>query len=131
MKLSEPVTNDDIAVKLMRRAIPKGLINKQECFVALVLDTQFRAIGRPVLAAMGTANCVEIHTRDAFREAIKRNAIAVVFAHNHPSGSLVPSPMDEALANKLEESGKILGIQVLDNLIITKDGHASKTEGQW
>lgn len=131
MKLSEKIVNDKIADRILRGAIPKRLFNKQECFVTLALDTQYRAIGRAILVAIGTANSVEVYVRDAFREALKRNAIAVIFAHNHPSGSLEPSPADIDLAKKLEECGKLLGIQVLDNIIMTKYEHISKMEGQW
>ncbi|MFA5049153.1 MAG: JAB domain-containing protein [Patescibacteria group bacterium] len=131
MKLSEPVTNDNIAVKFMRKVIPRGMVTTQEFFIALILDTQLRAIGRAILVAMGTVNTVEVHSRDIFREAIKKNAYGIILAHNHPSGSLKPSSEDVKLACKLEESGKILGIQVLDNIIITKDKHISKVEGGW
>lgn len=131
MKLSEKIVNDKIVDRILRSAIPKRLFNKQECFVTLALDTQYRAIGRAILVAIGTANSVEVYVRDAFREALKRNAIAVIFVHNHPSGSLKPSPMDEELTKRLEESGKILGIQILDNIIMTRDGHISRIEGQW
>lgn len=131
MKLSEPINNDDMAVKLMRKAIPRGMISIQECFVVLILDAQLRAIGKALLVAMGTVNTVEVYSRDIFREAIKRNAYGIILAHNHPSGSLKPSSEDVRLACKLEESGKLLGIQVLDNIIITKDKHISKVEGQW
>jgi len=131
VKLSEPVTNDNIAVKFMRKVIPRGMVTTQEFFIALILDTQLRAIGRAILVAMGTVNTVEVHSRDIFREAIKKNAYGIILAHNHPSGSLKPSSEDVKLACKLEESGKILGIQVLDNIIITKDKHISKVEGGW
>jgi DNA repair protein RadC len=115
----------------MRKVIPRGMVTTQEFFIALILDTQLRAIGRAILVAMGTVNTVEVHSRDIFREAIKKNAYGIILAHNHPSGSLKPSSEDVKLACKLEESGKILGIQVLDNIIITKDKHISKVEGGW
>lgn len=127
----EPITNDDIAAKYIRMGIPRGKIDKQECFVVLVININYILIGRPILASMGTANNVNIHPRDIFREAIKRNGIAIISGHNHPSGNMKPSTEDFLLAKRLEECGKILGIDVLDSLIVSKTSHISRQEGNW
>ena len=57
--------------------------------------------------------------------AIKNSAAAVVFAHNHPSGSLEPSNADVSVTRKLVEAGKILDIDVLEHVIVTETGYAS------
>src|SRR5690606_27004413 len=123
MKNHEAVVNDDIAAKYIRSGIPRGKIDKQECFVVLTLNTQYRLIGRPILVAVGTANNVEIHVRDIFREAIKRNSVGIVVGHNHPTGLLIPSSFDITLTERIEECGKLLGISVLDSVIVSKDKH--------
>ena len=63
-----------------------------------------------------------------FKDAIKHNAYSVVLAHNHPSGDSEPSEDDLMITKKLVESGKILGIEVTDHLIITKNGYFSFKE---
>ena len=52
------------------------------------------------------------------------NSAAVVFGHNHPSGSPEPSTEDRTLTKRLVEAGKLLGIDVLDHIIIG-DGNVS------
>jgi len=73
----------------------------------------------------GTANATPIHPREAFAPAIEDRAVAVVFAHNHPSGSYEPSMEDFKLTQKLCEAGKILEIPVLDHLVISSSGYTS------
>lgn len=101
-------------------AFPKRIMKHQECFVAMALDSLSCPIGKPWLVAVGTLNQVEVHARDVFREAIKRNARSVIVAHNHPSGKIKPSSDDHALTQNLEKCGKMLGIPLLDHLILGK-----------
>jgi len=74
---------------------------------------------------VGTANSTPIHPREAFAPAIEDRAVAVVFAHNHPSGDYEPSMEDLILTQKLCEAGKILEIPVLDHLVISSSGYTS------
>jgi len=69
--------------------------------------------------------------REAFHEATKSAARAVIFAHNHPSGDPNPSPDDLLLFKRLNETGKILGIEVLDHLIIgDRTYYSYKSQGK-
>ena len=77
---------------------------------------------------MGTLNANLVHPREAFVEAIKSKAASVIFVHNHPSGDLEPSEDDLEITKRLVESGKILGIEVVDHIIITKTGFISFKE---
>ena len=61
-----------------------------------------------------------MHPREIFGEAIKQNAAFVIFCHNHPSGNSQPSQVDLELNKRLVEAGKIMGIEALDHIIITK-----------
>ncbi len=131
MRLSEPLANAAEAAVHLRRAIPRRLMGLQECIAVLALDANLRVIGSPILVAMGTANNVEAHPRDIFREAIRRNALAIVVAHNHPTGNLKPSPQDRELAQKLDRAGEILGIRVVDHMVIGRGGHAAMSEDAW
>ncbi len=69
---------------------------------------------------IGTLNANLVHPREIFQEALKQNAASVILAHNHPSGDSEPSEDDLEITKRLIEAGKIMGIDVLDHIIITK-----------
>lgn len=73
----------------------------------------------------GLVNQTPVHPREAFALAIEDRAVSVIFVHNHPSGSLEPSPEDLSITRLLCASGKILQIPVLDHIIIGKSGFTS------
>jgi len=75
--------------------------------------------------SVGTANSTLAHPREAFAPAIEDRAVAVVFAHNHPSGCCQPSIEDLILTQKLCEVGRILEIPVLDHLVVSSSGFES------
>ena len=60
-----------------------------------------------------------------FEPAVKHLAAQVILAHNHPSGAPDPSEDDLTLNRRLIEAGKILGIEVIDHIIVTKNGFLS------
>jgi DNA repair protein RadC len=57
---------------------------------------------------------------DVFADPIRERATAVLVAHNHPSGNLLPSREDRDITRRLKESGSILGINVLDHIIFSE-----------
>jgi len=69
---------------------------------------------------VGTLNASLVHPREIFNEALKHNAASVILVHNHPSGDSEPSQDDLEITKRLTEAGKIMGIDVLDHIIITK-----------
>lgn len=73
----------------------------------------------------GLVNQTPVHPREAFVKAIEDRAVSVIFAHNHPSGSTLPSAEDMAITRVLCASGKILQIPVLDHIIVGKKGFTS------
>ncbi len=91
---------------------------------ALYLNSHSRIIHDEVVS-MGTVNQSVIHPRDVFQPGIQLSAVAVILAHNHPSGELAPSAEDVRITEQLVQAGKILGIRVLDHVIIAKDGFVS------
>lgn len=93
----------------------------REHFVALLVNSKHQVIGKTVVA-IGTLNATLVHPRELFKEAIRKSAMGVLLAHNHPSGDPTPSPEDRALTQQLMAAGEILGMKVLDHLIIG-DGH--------
>jgi DNA repair protein RadC len=99
----------------------------KEHFIALFLDTKNRIIGEEQVS-VGTLNASIIHPREVFCSAIKAAASSVVIVHNHPSGDCKPSKEDESITKMLCDAGKILGINVLDHVIIGKDGFVGLKE---
>lgn len=92
-------------------------IYDKEAFVVAFLNTKNRVIDHEVVS-VGTINSSIVHPREVFRNAIINKANAVILCHNHPSGDLTPSTEDINITRRLKETGKLLGIQVLDHLII-------------
>lgn len=70
---------------------------------------------------IGTLNANLVHPREIFQEALKQNAASVILVHNHPSGDAEPSEDDLEITKRILEAGKIMGIDVLDHVIITKN----------
>jgi len=89
----------------------------QEHFVALFLNTKNQIIHSQTIF-IGSLNASIVHPREVFREAVKRSAASIIVAHNHPSGDPTPSQEDIHVTRRLVESGKMIGIEVLDHLVI-------------
>ena len=82
--------------------------------------------------SVGTLNASLVHPREVFKEAIQGSASSVILVHNHPSDDLEPSEEDIKLTRRMVEAGKILGIEVLDHIIITRHDFLSlKSRGLW
>lgn len=88
-----------------------------ECAIVLLLDVKHRLVCWHLIGR-GTVNAAPTFPRDVFRAAIQANAVSVLYAHNHPSGHLVPSDEDRAIVRRLVAGGTLLGIEVLDCLIV-------------
>lgn len=100
---------------------------KQEYFVCMTLDGANRLIAKRTIT-IGTLNASLSHPREVFADAIVDRAAAIIVAHNHPSGTLRPSESDQEITRKLINSGKMLGILLLDHVIITRDKYFSFAE---
>ncbi len=91
----------------------------REHFMAIYLNARNEMIFKKPMF-IGTLNANLVHPREIFAEALKQNAASVILAHNHPSGDPEPSEDDLTITKRLVEAGKIMGIDVLDHIIITK-----------
>jgi len=69
--------------------------------------------------ATGTLGRVSVYPREVVRLALKHNAAAVIFAHNHPGGRAEPSELDKALTRKLKQVMAGIEVSLLDHLIVT------------
>lgn len=102
---------------------------KQEYFLCLTLNGA-REVIQTRIVTVGLLDSSQVHPREVFADAIADRAAGIIVAHNHPSGKLEPSPHDLAITRQLAEAGKILGIELLDHIIVTRAGWVSlKREG--
>jgi len=97
---------------------------KKEHFVVLYLNARHQLIYKETIS-VGTLNASLVHPREVFRPAIEHLAAGIIIAHNHPSGDIEASDADLALTKRLTEAGKLMGIELLDHLIVTKSGFKS------
>ncbi len=99
----------------------------REHFRVILLNTKNQVLGvAPV--SVGSLNSSLVHPREVFKEAVRRNAAAIILVHNHPSGDPTPSAEDIEVTKRLVEAGKLLGIEVLDHIIIGECTYASLRE---
>lgn len=91
--------------------------SSREEFHIVCLDTKHRVINTHQIS-IGTLDASLVHPREVFRPAIKDAASSVILVHNHPSGDPSPSKEDYDVTRRLEESGKTLGIDVLDHIVL-------------
>ena len=90
---------------------------EEEVFVCIWLDAQHKVIEIKE-AFTGTLTQTSVYPREIVKAALARNAAAVIFAHNHPSGVAQPSQADELLTRNLKEALALVEVKVLDHFII-------------
>jgi DNA repair protein RadC len=95
--------------------------NKKENFIVLYLDARNKLIYKETVS-IGTLNANLVHPREVFEPAIRNLAAQIILVHNHPSGDSEPSEDDLSLTKRLVEVGKILGIEVIDHIVVAKNG---------
>lgn len=88
-----------------------------EVFVCLYLDNRHRVLAFEELFR-GTIDGANVYPREVVRACLKRNAAAVIFAHNHPSGVAEPSGADRDITQRLREALRLIDVRVLDHLVI-------------
>lgn len=89
----------------------------REVFGCVWLDAQHRALGWEVLFA-GTLTQTSVYPREVVKGALRINAAAVIFAHNHPSGVAEPSQADQVLTETLSRALALVDVKVLDHFIV-------------
>jgi DNA repair protein RadC len=100
---------------------------EQEHLRVLLLDTRNHVL-EVVEVYRGSVNSSQVRVGEVFKPAIRRNAAAVIVAHNHPSGDPTPSPDDVAVTRALVQAGKLLDVEVLDHLVIGQGRYVSMKE---
>jgi len=97
--------------------VPEMSVLDQEQLRVVVLNTKNQVISIEVVY-QGNLNSTVVRIGELFKEAVRRNGASVILAHNHPTGSLEPSPEDLEVTRQAVKAGKLLEIEVLDHLII-------------
>ena len=90
---------------------------EQEHLRVLLLDRRNRVM-ETVEVYKGSVNSSQVRIGEVFKEAVRKNASALVVVHNHPSGDPTPSPDDVAVTRAIVQAGKLLDVEVLDHLVI-------------
>ena len=100
--------------------LPKLGHLKHEQFFAVYLDVKNKIIADEQITK-GILNASLIHPREVFHGALKHLAHSLIVLHNHPSGDPTPSTDDLEITKRLQKTGEIMGIPLLDHIILGKD----------
>ena len=111
----EPFNSPGKVAQLLK---PYFLGNPQEEFYAMFLDARGYLLCDPKPMMRGSRRASTVGVSDVFREAVKRNASAVIAAHNHPGGNSSPSPADLEITRRLIDAGRALEIELKDHVVI-------------
>ena len=111
---------DAIASPLQVKDIARDMIGgkDREHMLVFLLDTKNKILGINTVS-IGSLNSSIVHPREVFKAAILLNACSILLAHNHPSGDVFPSQEDIEVTKRMKDSGKVLGIFLLDHIIVS------------
>lgn len=98
-----------------------------EAFVCVFLDTQNRVLAFDEMFR-GTLSQTSVYPREVVKAALRINAGAVIFAHNHPSGLCEPSATDRMLTDTLTRALALIDVKVLDHFIVAGANYLSFAE---
>lgn len=118
------VKNSKESYDILLNSWGKNIIELQEEFKILLLNRSNTVLGVYSLSKGGVSSTV-VDPKLVFAVALKCNASSIIISHNHPSGNLKPSGADITLTKKLKTAEKYLDIELLDHIIITKNGFYS------
>jgi DNA repair protein RadC len=122
--ISDTFISAEIGSEIFKRFIGKNKIETQELFAVAYLNQANKVLGVYV-HSVGAINAVNIDVRLILAGALQLGATGLVMCHNHPSGNLKPSSADEKITTQLAKAASFHNIQVLDHIIITKEGYFS------
>jgi DNA repair protein RadC len=118
------VSNSKDAYHILMAYWDENKIELSEQFKVMMLNRAGRVLGIYEVSSGGTSGTI-VDTKLIFTAALKSNASSIILSHNHPAGSLKPSNPDIAVTKKLFEAGKILDINVMDHIILTRENYYS------
>jgi DNA repair protein RadC len=114
MRENDAITNPEATKQFLLRALTN---KKHEVFACLYLNNQHQILAFEELF-QGTLDAASVYPREVLRHVIEKGAAAVIFCHNHPSGSTVASQADIQLTNRLTQALALIDVRVLDHMIV-------------
>jgi DNA repair protein RadC len=114
LRVTDALTSPGAVRDYLRLAIAE---REHEVFVCLWLDAQHRVVEAQEIFR-GTLTQTSVYPREIVKAALKANAAAVIFAHNHPSGAAQPSQADELLTRNLKDALALVDVKVLDHFVV-------------
>lgn len=103
---------------------------EREVFAVLLLDSQHRLISCEELF-FGTIDAASVYPREVVKLVLHRNAAAVIFAHNHPSGMPEPSEADKRITERLKTALATIDVSALDHFVVGHQDVVSFAERGW
>jgi DNA repair protein RadC len=97
---------------------------ERENFGVIFMDRQHRVLAKEVLF-QGTIDAASVYGREVVKAALRCNAAAVMFTHNHPSSDVHPSHADKQITEKLKQALELISVHVVDHIIVNPHDHYS------
>lgn len=127
--LHKVVSSED-AYKYLLPTYREGTICYKEYFKVLLLNQSNQVLGYTLISEGGITD-TSVDVRVILQVALLTNSVAIILAHNHPSGSLKPSRQDIEITKQVKDAAQLMRITVIDHLILTDTGYYSfSDEGQ-
>ena len=122
IEIGSPEDIYDIMRQVLMRESRVG--REKEHFWVIGLATSHK-ISYIELVSLGSVSKAIVNPLEVFNLAVRKKSPKIILVHNHPSGSLKPSPADIEITESIVAGGKVLTIEVLDHLIISEEGSYS------
>ena len=124
------VTCSEDAYKYLLPTYKEGTICYKEYFKVLFLNQANQVLGYTLISEGGITDTT-VDVRVILQAALLTNSVAIILAHNHPSGNLKPSRQDMEITKQVKDAARLMRITVTDHLILTDAGYYSfADEGQ-
>jgi DNA repair protein RadC len=125
IEYGKSVCSSETAANLIKQYIGSS---DRENLVVLALNIKNDITGIHTVS-IGSLNESTGHPREVFKFAILANAAHIILGHNHPSGHIEPSGADIQFTHKIEDAGRLIGIELLDHIIIGDGYYSMKSHG--
>jgi DNA repair protein RadC len=122
-KLHKVASSED-AYRYLLPTYREGTICYKEYFKVLFLNQANQVLGYTLISEGGITE-TSVDVRIILQAALLTNSVALVLAHNHPSGSMKPSRQDMEITKQVKEAARLMRITVIDHLILTDEGYYS------
>lgn len=101
---------------------------QREVFAVMLLNSQHQLIEFKEVF-FGTVDSASIYPREIVKEVLNNNASAVIFTHNHPSGTPTPSEADKCITKRLQDALALIDVRVLDHIVVGRTAFSFAEEG--